>query len=167
MWKILSGLILSSLLIASCIKSDTKCSYVDSKVVASAAEIDSIHQFLTDSGLVAAPHASGFFYKISGSGTGNGITNLCTNITVTYKGTFFNGHVFDSTAVGNVATFQLGQVIAGWQKGLPLISTGGDITLYIPPSLAYGSSPVQDSQGNVIIPANSYLIFTIHIVAIQ
>ena len=88
-------------------------------------------------------------------------TNLCSNVTVTYKGSYFNGNVFDSTAAGSAATFQLGQVIPGWQKGVPLISKGGDITLYIPPSLGYGP------QGYGIIPGNAYLIFDIHIIDIQ
>ncbi|MEO8763362.1 MAG: FKBP-type peptidyl-prolyl cis-trans isomerase [Ginsengibacter sp.] len=165
--KIFSGVALSAVLMTACIKSDTKCSYSDSKAVATAAEIDSIQRFLSDTGLIAAPDATGFFYKISNNGSGPGVTNLCSNVTVTYKGVFFNGHVFDSTTAGNVASFQLGQVIAGWQKGLPLISKGGDISLYIPPSLGYGSSPVQDNQGNVIIPASSYLIFNIHVMDIQ
>ena len=167
MKKIFYGLILSSVLIAGCLKSDTKCPYNDSKAIAPAAEIDSLQKVLMDSGIIASQHPSGFFYKISTIGTGTGITNLCSNVTVTYKGSYFNGHVFDSTATGNVATFQLGQVIVGWQKGLPLISKGGDITLYIPPTLAYGANPITDTQGNVIVPGNSYLVFDIHIVDIQ
>lgn len=167
MKKIFSGLILFSVLIAGCVKSDTKCAYTDSNAIAPGTEIDSLKEVLTDSGIIATQHPSGFFYKISTVGTGTGITNLCSNVTVTYKGSYFNGQIFDSTATGNVATFQLGQVIVGWQKGLPLISKGGDISLYLPPSLAYGPDPIQDSQGNIIIPGNSYLVFDIHIVDIQ
>lgn len=165
--KILSALLLFSVLIAGCVKSDTKCSYSDSATVASATEIDSLTSLLADSGIIATRHPSGFFYKIAGSGTGAGVTNLCSNITVSYKGSLFNGNVFDSTVAGNVAVFQLGQVIAAWQKGIPLISEGADITLYIPPSLGYGSSAVKNNQGNIIIPANSYLKFDVHIVDIQ
>jgi FKBP-type peptidyl-prolyl cis-trans isomerase FkpA len=167
MKKIFCGLILSSVIVAGCVKSDTRCPYNDSTAIATTAEVDSIQGMLLDSGIIATQHPSGFFYKINSNGTGTGITNLCSSLTVRYKGSFFNGHVFDSTATGNVATFQLGQVIAGWQKGLPLISTDGDITLYIPPSLGYGPVPQQDTQGNVIIPASSYLIFNVHILEIQ
>jgi FKBP-type peptidyl-prolyl cis-trans isomerase FkpA len=167
MKKIFSGLILASVLIAGCIKSDTKCPYNDSATVAPASEIQSLKDSLDSAGIIATQHASGFFYKISANGTGAGITNLCSNVTVTYKGSYFNGHVFDSTATGNIATFQPGQVITGWQKGLPLISKGGDMTLYIPPTLGYGANPVRDNQGNIIIPGNSYLVFDIHIVDIQ
>lgn len=166
--KILSGLILFCVVMAGCVKNkDIKCTYVDSKTIAPITEIDSLKEVLTDSGITASQHPSGFFYQISNAGSGTGIANLCSNVTVTYRGSYFNGQVFDSTATGNVTTFQLGQVIVGWQKGLPLVSKGGDIMLYIPPSLAYGADPIQDTQGNVIIPGNSYLVFTIHVVDIQ
>ena len=164
--KILFGVIIC-LIIASCSKSDGKCSYSDSSAVAPIAEVDSLQKILTDSGLVATANASGFFYKINQPGTGSGISNLCSAITVTYKGSFFNGKAFDSSAAVNSIKIQLGQVILGWQKGVPLISKGGDITLYIPPTLGYGSTDVRDQGNNVVIPANSYLIFNIHILDIQ
>ena len=167
MKKILSALVLFSVLIAGCVKSDTKCSFTDSGTVAPATEIDSLTKLLADSGITATRHPSGFFYKISSNGTGAGIANLCSNITVSYKGSLFNGQVFESTVAGNEAVFQLCLVIVGLQKGIPLVSKGGDITLYIPPSLGYGSNVVKDRQGNIIIPANSYLIFDVHIVDIQ
>ena len=165
--KIFRGLVLCSVLISGCLKADNKCPFNDSFTVAPSTEVDSLQKLLQDSGIIATQHPSGFFYKISTNGTGAGVTNLCSNVTVTYKGNFFNGHIFDSTATGYVATFQLGQVIVGWQKGIALVSKGGDITLYIPPSLGYGAFIKQDSQGNVIVPANSYLKFDIHVVDIQ
>jgi FKBP-type peptidyl-prolyl cis-trans isomerase FkpA len=160
-------IIISSAIIAGCVKSDTKCGYNDSNVIAPPKEIDSLARMLQDSGIVANQATEGYFYQINNPGSGIGISNLCSNLAVTYKGTFFNGHVFDSTATGSVAYFQLGQVIVGWQKGVPLISKGGDITLYIPPTLGYGINPVKDRDGNVVIPGNSYLIFNVHIADIQ
>jgi FKBP-type peptidyl-prolyl cis-trans isomerase FkpA len=165
--RFIAALILSSAIIAGCVKSDNKCSYKDSGAAATAPEIDSIKHFLSDSGITASQHSSGFFYTINNQGTGTGIANLCTNVTVTYKGSLFSGQVFDSTAAGNAAVFQLGTVVVGWQRGLPLISKGGDITLYIPPSLGFGGNTSLDSQGNIIIPANSYLKFDIHIIDIN
>jgi FKBP-type peptidyl-prolyl cis-trans isomerase FkpA len=166
MKKILCGLILCSILFAACTKSD-KCAYVDSTIIPPTGEIDSLRKVLTDSGIATSISPSGFFYKIFATGSGTGIANLCSNVTVNYKARFLGGHVFDSTGTGDVANFQLGQVIIGWQKGLPLISKGGDITLYLPPSLAYGPNVIKDSAGNVLIPANSYLSFDIHVVDIK
>ena len=161
------GSVLASIVIVSCIKGNNKCSHNDSTVIAPASEVDSLKTILLDSGITATQNPSGFFYKINQQGSGVSVTNLCSNLSVSYKGNFFNGKVFDSTVVNQIATFQLWQVIVGWQKGVPLISKGGEITLYIPPTLAYGPNPVTDNNNNVIIPGNSYLVFDINLVDIQ
>ncbi len=147
--------------ITACTKKDTACSLTDVNVTASATEIASIQNYLTTNGLTATQHSSGFFYKITAAGSGAIIANLCSNITVKYTGKLTNGTVFDQTAAGATATFKLGQLIVGWQKGLPLISSGGKITLYIPPSLGYGSNAAG------AVPANSILIFDIELVGVS
>ncbi len=159
---------IASLLIASCTKTvGGGCPYTTSSVIAPAAESDSLQTLLTDSGIVATKNTVGFYYRINQPGAATTFSNLCQSVSVTYKGTFFNGAVFDSTAAGQMANFQLGEVILGWQKGVQLIGKGGDITLYIPPSLAYGSTPVGDNTGDVVIPASSYLIYNIHLIDVQ
>ena len=162
--EIFSFLILASFWLG-CIKKDTKCAYNNSNTIAPDSEIQSLKDSLDTAGITASQHPSGFFYNITGNGTGAGITNLCSIVTVTYKGSFFNGHIFDSTATGKVATFQLGQVIVGWQKGVPLISKGGDITLYIPPSLAYGPNPRSDNTEMLLFRGAliSYMMFILWI----
>ena len=150
--------------ISSC-KKDASCGYKDSSTIAPASEIQQLKDSLAKYGITATQDNSGFFYKINNGGSNPFVSNLCSNITLTYKGTFFNGTVFDSTAANGVANFQLGQVIVGWQKGVPLIKKGGDIDLYIPPSLGFGASP--RTGGPVTIPANSYLVFNVKIVDIQ
>lgn len=165
--KIFLPILLAFIFVAGCVKKDQTCSYTDYTVIAPAAEIKQLKDSLDTLGITATQHSTGFFYKINAAGSGAGVTNLCTNITVTYKGKFFNGNIFDSTKAGQAVNFQLGEVIGGWQKGIPLVSKDGDIDLYIPPSLAYGSNPVRDNLGNVVIPANSYLIYNVHVVDIQ
>ena len=168
MKKLLAASVVILFVLGSCVKSDTKCPYNDSTDTAPASEKQALQDSLTAHGIQATAHPSGFFYTISNQGTGQAVTNLCSNVTVAYKGAFLNGHIFDSTKTGEVATFQLGRVLVGWQKGIPLISKGGDITLYIPPSLGYGSKPYPDNGTDpVVIPANSNLIFTVHIQDIQ
>lgn len=167
MRKILAVSAIAFFSLASCIKKDAKCNYSDSTVVAPNSETQLLQDSLAYYGITASQHPSGFFYTINSQGTGKVISNLCTAVSVEYKGAFFNGHVFDSTEAGTAANFQLGQVIPGWQKGVPLINDGGDITLYIPPSLAYGPNDAKDGNGNVVIPGNSYLVFNVHLVAVQ
>ncbi|MDQ6842949.1 MAG: FKBP-type peptidyl-prolyl cis-trans isomerase [Bacteroidota bacterium] len=164
--KIFLPFLVAIIVIAGCTKSN-KCNFVDSTVTAPPAEIQQLKDSLDLYGITATQHASGFFYKINAAGSGTGVSNLCTTVAVTYKGQFFNGKVFDSTETGLLANFQLGEVIVGWQKGVPLVSKGGNIDLYIPPSLAYGAGARRDNLGNIVIPANSYLIFNVHVVDIQ
>jgi FKBP-type peptidyl-prolyl cis-trans isomerase FkpA len=152
-----------------CLKSSSNsCGYSNLNIAGSAAEITTLKDTLLSLGITnVTQDPSGFFYVINQQGSGTTVSSLCTQISVTYKGTFLNGVVFDSTATGQVANIQLGQVIVGWQKSVPLVSKGGSITVFIPPSLGYGPNPVTDNLGNIIIPSNSYLKFNIQLVNIQ
>ncbi|MBC7889271.1 MAG: FKBP-type peptidyl-prolyl cis-trans isomerase [Ferruginibacter sp.] len=149
------------LVFAACSKSD-KCGYTTTTAVASAAEISSLKTYLDANSLVYTQHASGVFYKVNVAGSGS-TPGVCSDVTVKYVGSLTNGTTFENSNTNNPngVSFTLGQLIAGWQIGIPLIRKGGSITLYIPPSLGYGSS----SNGS--IPANSNLIFTIELVNVQ
>ena len=168
MKKILPLSIIALLFLGSCLKKqDNKCGYNDSSVIAPQAEQDALQDSLTAHGIQGAIlDPSGFYYTITNPGSGAFVSNLCTTVATYYKGGFFNGQTFDSSLV-QTAVFQLGQVIAGWQKGIPLIKKGGEINLYIPPSLGYGSQDQTDQNGNVAIPANSYLVFNVTLVDLQ
>ncbi len=174
MKKIVAVCVSALVILASCVKTDNKCSYTDSSVVAPASEVQALKDSLYAHGITATQHPSGFFYKINSQGVGASVTNLCTVLTVTYKGSFLSGKVFDETKVDTTVTpnmplpvnFQLGGVIVGWQKALPLINKDGDITIYIPPSLGYGPNNYPNNT-NVVIPGGSNLVFNVHIVDIQ
>ena len=62
-------------------------------------------------------------------------------LTVNYIGVSCStGKVFDSSyGRGQPATFPLGQVIPGWQQGIPGMKVGGQRLLGIPSELGYGS----------------------------
>jgi FKBP-type peptidyl-prolyl cis-trans isomerase len=84
-------------------------------------------------------------------------------VTVNYVGTFTNGQKFDSSYdAGKPFSFRVGagQVIKGWDQGLPGMKVGGKRRLTVPPSLGYGS------QAYGPIPANSTLIFEIELLSI-
>ncbi|HXR83493.1 MAG TPA: FKBP-type peptidyl-prolyl cis-trans isomerase [Hanamia sp.] len=167
MKKIFALPIIALIVLAGCSKKENKCNFTDSTVVAPAAEQQALQDSLTALGIHATLAPAGFFYNINQPGSGPSVTNLCTTIAVFYRGGFLNGTGFDSTH-GNPAIFQLGQVIPGWQKAIPLVAKSGDITLYIPPSLGYGANDVTDpSTGKVVIPANSNLVFHVVVADIQ
>jgi FKBP-type peptidyl-prolyl cis-trans isomerase FkpA len=167
MKKLFLGLGILVALISGCLKSNnnnTVCNFTDSQTVAPANEVDSVQKYLTANSITATQLPSGVFYKINTQGTGQAIANLCSTVEVRYTGKLTNGTVFDSTGTGGTAIFQLGNLIKGWQKALPLISKGGKITLYIPPTLGYGATDARDNNGNIVIPKNSVLIFDIELV---
>lgn len=145
---------------SGCLKDDTQtftCTASIPKVTVPAGEIAALEAYLAQKGITDAQKSNyGFYYKIDVAGSGL-IPTVCSNVTLYYQGKLIDGTTFDQTGASPV-TFQLGRLITGWQLGLPLIKPGGKIKLYLPPSLAYGSSAVGS------IPANSILIFEITLV---
>lgn len=103
----------------------------------------------------------GIYYVVNQLGEGNTV-HPGEFVSVHYTGKLFNGNVFDSSVErGEPITFKIGigQVIQGWEKGIPLFKTGGKGTLYLPSSLAYG-----ERGAGGIIPPNSPLIFDIEVI---
>lgn len=87
-------------------------------------------------------------------------------ISVNYVGALENGTVFDASSKhGGPATFQIGvgQLIKGWDEGIPGMKVGGKRKLVVPPLLGYGSQNV----GNGLIPPNSTLVFEVELLAVQ
>jgi len=123
-------------------------------------DLDQIKQYLTDKNLTASSTNSGLHYIITTEGTG-GNPSANSTVTVKYKGYLLDGTVFDQTSGTSTATFPLSNLIQGWQKGIPLLKTGGKGTFLIPSYLGYGSSQIGT------IPANSVLIFEIELVKYQ
>lgn len=152
-------LVLSWLFIASsCQKDDpADCNLPIPATQAPQSEVAALKQFIDTAKINATADERGFYYTIHSPGTGPKPT-LCSDVTVNYTGTLTNGNTFETA---DDVSFNLSRLILGWQQGIPLISPGGSITLYLPPSLAYGA---QAQQG---IPANSILIFKIDLVSVD
>ena len=86
----------------------------------------------------------------------------------------YTGWLYDSSKTDNKGsqfdsstsyTFPLGvgQVIKGWDQGVPGMRIGGQRRLVLPPDLAYGST----GAGNGAIPPNATLVFDITLLAVQ
>ena len=146
------------IILSSCKKEDN-CKYTESAVVVPASEMANLQTWVAANRPLAIQHPGGFYYEISTAGTGTVTPSVCSNVTVKYAGYLTNGFKFDENTTG--ISFALGQLIVGWQRGIPLIKTAGSINLYLPPSLGYGSN----ASGP--IPANSILIFNIQLLAVQ
>lgn len=99
-----------------------------------------IQAFLADNNITNAMSSpSGLYYVIDGVGTGDS-PRSDSEVMVSYSGyTLDGGDVFDETAAGEVRTFPLPALIAGWQEGLPKFKVGDTGTLYIPAQLGFGT----------------------------
>ncbi|MBC7758712.1 MAG: FKBP-type peptidyl-prolyl cis-trans isomerase [Phormidesmis sp. FL-bin-119] len=115
-----------------------------------------ILKFISDKNILAQKHSSGIYYQILSSGSGNISFTSNTTVSTKYTGRLLNGTVFDGTTTQPIS-FKLGQVISGWQIGIPLIQKGGKIRLLIPSGLAYGPN------GQGPIPGNAVLDFDIEL----
>jgi peptidylprolyl isomerase len=82
-----------------------------------------------------------------------------------YSGFLEDGTKFDSSLDrGQPFPFTIGagQVIQGWEEGIPGMKVGGKRKLTIPPELAYGKAGRPP-----VIPKNATLIFEVQLVDIQ
>ena len=87
------------------------------------------------------------------------------NVKVHYSGYLTDGKLFDSSVErGEPIEFALGagQVIAGWEEGIALMSVGDKYRLIIPSQLGYG-----EAGRAPVIPANAELIFDVELIAVS
>lgn len=92
-------------------------------------------------------------------------------LTVNYTGWLYDpaqpdrkGRQFDTSVGRQPFTFTVGagQVIRGWDQGVPGMKVGGQRRLIIPPELAYGSAGAGGA-----IPPNATLVFDIELLDVQ
>lgn len=160
--------VLVLIVFSSCLKTKNQCPYIESNIVADTSESNNIQRYLSSNNISGMlRHASGAFYKINNAGSGS-TPWLCNNITVNYSA-YIMGYStpFDNNTSASGISFVLGNLIPGIQKLAPMVRSGGSITMYIPPALAYGSNETKDQNGNVVLPANSYLRFEMSLISVQ
>ena len=107
---------------------------------------------------------SGLRYQILQKGSGAQALKGAT-VSVHYKGQLADGTVFDSSYKRKEPIeFALGtgQVIAGWDEGVALLSIGDKARFVIPSHLGYGA---QGAGG--VIPPNANLIFDVELVNVK
>lgn len=112
--------------------------------------------------------SSGMYYKIADAGNGSPIT-VDSTVVAEYTGKYFNGVIFDRTAPGAGATFDLNgdldpnsEPIQGWKEAVPLIKQGGSIRVLLPSALAYGLAGTQSG-----IPPFSCMDFEIKVTDVK
>ncbi|WP_422103229.1 FKBP-type peptidyl-prolyl cis-trans isomerase [Vreelandella sp.] len=104
---------------------------------------------------------SGLQYEVLESGDG-ATPGAEDTVEVNYEGMLLDGTVFDSSFErGESVSFQVNQVIEGWQEALQLMSVGDSWMLYIPAELAYGE------RGQGPIGPNEMLTFRVELLGIE
>ena len=109
--------------------------------------------------------ASGLQYGVVTVGTGN-VAKVGDTVIVHYTGTLTDGTKFDSSRDrGTPAQFPIGvgQLIKGWDEGIPGMKIGERRVFVIPGNLAYGSNPPPGSP----IKANDTLVFDVELLGIK
>ncbi|WP_296615895.1 FKBP-type peptidyl-prolyl cis-trans isomerase [Sphingomonas sp.] len=104
--------------------------------------------------------SSGLKYEVIKPGTGASPTDTDVAL-VQYEGRLRNGKVFDKSQ--QPMPMPVKGVVPGFSEALKLMHKNEKIRVWIPADLAYGAQDQKDQQGNVVLPANSPLMFDIEL----
>jgi FKBP-type peptidyl-prolyl cis-trans isomerase FkpA len=118
-------------------------------------EDEMIRNYIESHNLPAQKTEDGIYFLIETEGNGKH-PNLDSKVTVNYRGYFLDDKEFDNSK-GTPITFNLFQVIEGWQIGIPLLSVNGKGKLWIPSRYGYGKNPPSG------IPKNAVLVFDVEL----
>ncbi|MDJ1471248.1 FKBP-type peptidyl-prolyl cis-trans isomerase [Cytophagaceae bacterium DM2B3-1] len=138
----------------------------DLKLVAVQTEDEALQDYISrkkfpeDSVVKTQTGLYAYFKKKNPSGTA---VSGKSQATVTYKGTFLDGQIFDQTPTGQTSNFYLTNsgLIAGFTEALKLMKVGETAVFMMPSSLGYKES------GTTGIPPYSPLVFELSVVSAQ
>jgi len=129
-----------------------------------------VDDFHAGDGLPAVTYPDGLKVIDLSKGTG-AVVHSGDSVVVEYTGWLTDGTLFDSSRSRNQPfpfSIGKGQVIAGWDEGVPGMAAGGKRKLIIPSALAYGAQGQQDpNTGATIIPPDATLVFEISLISVQ
>ncbi len=122
----------------------------------------SIQSYFNDNSINDAEEIgeTGIYFRITEEGDNGDLCTPTSIVRVFYEGYLLDGSVFDMRVEGEDDYLEsyLGNLVYGWQVGLPKFTKGTKGQLFIPSFAGYGN---QERQG---IPRNSVLVFDIHLV---
>jgi len=116
---------------------------------------------LAGAGIAWAARVEGVSVETLSDGTGASPT-MTDVVLINYVGKLGNGREFDR---GERVPMSLDQVVPGFGEGITKMKKGGRYRLTIPAAKAYGAEEKRNPQtGQVVIPANSDLIFDVDLI---
>ena len=120
-------------------------------------KLRSVAEYIADNDLETIELDQGVHIAIHEAGNDKKPT-LADKVRVNYVGRLTNELIFDQN---NNVTFDLANLIQGWQIGLQELGEGGSCTLVVPSEAGYGST------GSGIIPPNEPLVFDLELVKVN
>ena len=119
-------------------------------------------RFVPDSSYTVLPSGLKYFDFVIGD-TLRARADEGDPVLLDYHGWLENGTLFDSSVLSQPVQFILGDgnIIDGWNEGIPGMFLGGERQLVIPPELAYGE------EGNGPVPGNTTIIFEVFLLGTQ
>ena len=125
-----------------------------------------IGEYLTNNTIDAIRDTTGVSYVIEQMG-GGPVPSWFDRVSFTYRVSLLSDEgniVFEESVEPSDDFFS--RVVYfnhAWKIALQQIPEGSKAKFYVPSGLAYGSTPQQDAQGNVIVPANSNVVIEIEL----
>jgi peptidylprolyl isomerase len=106
---------------------------------------------------------SGLYFATTIPGSGAAVPKNGERVSVTYKGYFLNGSIFDQSPANTPYSFTIGNqaAIKGFEEGVSLMKVGETAMLMMPSSLAYGTN------GTKGIPPYTPLVFEVTLTKIE
>jgi FKBP-type peptidyl-prolyl cis-trans isomerase FkpA len=123
------------------------------------ADSSALIKFAGDS-IPLSKDTSGLYYHIIDSGSSTK-PQFFNRLTVTYVARLMTNAIFDSASNSTLNGAPLGDLIKGWQIGMPKIGVGGHIQLFIPSAQAWGCT------GYGPVPADAPVFFDVHLLAVN
>ncbi len=117
---------------------------------------EEIEQFLHNNA-ISYIESSGVYIHFAQQGSEVFPTDQST-VEISYIGTYLNGDIFDKSPAGETVKINLQDAINGLSIGLKYISKGGEASIYIPSSLAYGANPPFGIEKNAILVYHVHLV---------
>jgi len=147
------------------------------------ADDDTLARFIETHGLSGiAKHVQnndtiGVYYIVINQGLGPTLYNNATQITVGDTGKLITGAMITNLSLAEPVfyrtdsihpSYSFGDMILGWQLGIPEVNAGGEVRLLIPSRYAYGHYAQKDLVGGDStlrrgLPPNAILDFTIRL----
>jgi FKBP-type peptidyl-prolyl cis-trans isomerase FkpA len=152
-------------LLSACVKDGKKCTYQTVTASAPGSERTEVLNYLNTKGISATLHPNGFYYKVIKEGTGSKPAP-CNIVSIQYTGKLTTDSIFDASPANSFYSDRVGTLLPGLQLGLSIVGAGGNVLLYLPPTLGFGNQPYPNPV-NPVIPANSILIYDVTLSSIQ